>query len=75
MSNLWHLRFQKSNPSEWTIDEFNQSWNWIFQDGIEQAILRLGIIRSKSLQLRRQGVVKSSEMAACEVYRNSKQAP
>jgi hypothetical protein len=66
---LWQLKFQKSNPSEWNMDEFNLAWNWIFQDGIESSVLRLGIIRSKSLQLRRQGVEKSAEMAACEVWR------
>ena len=50
---------------QYTIEEFNQAWNWIFQDGYGSAGLRLSIIRTKSLALRKRLLIKDSGKMAC----------
>lgn len=76
---LWQQMFE-SAPLEkviYTNDEFNQAWNWIFQDGYEMAPLRLSIIRTKSLALKRSRIVSDScecaKMAVVDVWRKQTQ--
>jgi len=74
--SLWRQMFEPEplEMVQYTIEEFNQAWNWIFQDGYGPASLRMSIIRTKSLALRKRLLIKdSSKMACVDTWRKQTQ--
>ncbi len=61
---LWQEMFNPPVPCEFTLEEWNDAWNWLFCDK-ETASLKLTIARHHSRALRRQGCVRTAEMAVC----------
>lgn len=69
--NLWQEMFSVPSPILFTPQEWNESWNWIFQDK-ETATLKLTIIRKHSLTLKLAGHARTAEMASVALYRKSR---
>ena len=67
---LWQEMFTNPVPCEFTAQEWNEAWNWLFCDK-ETATLKLTIARRHSIALRRQGCVRTAEMAVCGLMRRN----
>ena len=59
---LWQEMFNQPVFCEFTRQEFNEAWNWLFADK-ETASLKLAVARRHSLLLKRAGGVRTAEMA------------
>ena len=65
---IWQEIFTVPTPTvEPSLDEWNLAWNWIFEKP-DLAVIRLAACRKHSLLLRRQGVVKSAQMASVGLW-------
>lgn len=76
--SLWQQMFEPAREVQYTQDEFNTAWNWIFERDTAgnylRASLTLSIIRTKSLALRKAGIDgDTAKMATVDVWRNQTQ--
>lgn len=65
---LWQEMFNQPTPCEFTAQDWNEAWNWLFCDK-EKSALKLQIARRHSLLLKRAGHVRTAEQAVVGLKR------